>query len=184
MAEKPRCEICNRNFKDKEGLNMHNSAKHSASEKKPARKTIKLNYKKIKNYGIFIAILVLVVVGFYFLFSSVKTLPPTDFKGHVEQSPPSHILKEPMPLAVQRHMLEHADGTGPPGIIINYNCKDYNCEPDLIEKLEAFALTYTSNVYVAPFKDMDAKIVLTRQNGIDILDDYDEERINNFIRGF
>ena len=182
MAEKPRCEICNRNFKDEEGLNMHNSAKHSTSEKKSARKTIKLNTKKIKNYGIFIAILVLVVAGFYFLFSSVKTLPPTDMKGHVEQSPISHILKEPMPLAIQRHMLEHADGTGPPGIIINYNCDDYNCEPNLIEKLEAFAEIYTANVYVAPFKNMDAKIVLTRQNGIDILENYDEGRIRNFIK--
>ena len=179
MAEKHKCETCNRNFKDKEGLQMHNSAKHS----KPEKKSMKLNSKKIKNWGIFIAILVLVVVGFYFLFSSVKTLPPTDMRGHIEESPPSHILKEPMPLAVQKHMLEHADGTGPPGIIINYNCEDYNCESDLIEKLEAFAEIYTANVYVAPFKDMDAKIVLTKQNGIDILEDYDEERINNFIRG-
>ena len=183
MAEKHKCEICDRNLKDKEGFNMHNSAKHPTSEKKSVSKTTKLNSKKIKKYGIFIAILVLIVVGFSFLLSSVKTLPPTDFRGHVEESPFSHILKEPMPIAVQRHMLEHADGTGPPGIIINYNCEDYNCESDLIEKLEAFAKIYTANVYVAPFKDLDAKIVLTRQNGIDILDDYDEDRINNFIRG-
>ena len=180
MAEKVRCEICNRNFKDKEGLDMHNSAKHS----KPEKKTSKLNLKKIRNYGIFIAVLVLVIVGIYFMFSSVKTLPPTDMRGHIEENPPSHILKEPMPLAIQRHMLEHADGSGSGGIIINYNCEDYNCESDLIEKLEAFARIYTANVYVAPFKDMDAKIVLTRQNGIDILDDYDEGRINNFIIGF
>ena len=182
MAKKHRCEACDRNFKDKEGLNMHNSAKHSTSEKKSTGKTIKLNYKKIKNYGIFIAILVLVVGGFYFLFSSVKTLPPTDMQGHIEENPSSHILKEPMPILIQKHMLEHSDGTGPQGIIINYNCDDFNCEPGLIEKLEEFALTYPANVYVAPFKDMDAKIVLTKQNGIDILDDYDEERINNFIR--
>jgi hypothetical protein len=178
MAEKHKCEACNRNFKDKEGLDMHNSAKHS----KPEKKSMKLNSKKIRKRTIIIAILVLVVVGFYFLFSSVKTLPPTDMRGHIEESPESHVLKEPMPILIQKHMLEHADGTGSPGIIINYNCEDYNCESDLIEKLEAFAITYPENVYVAPFKDMDAKIVLTRQNGIDILEDYDEERINNFIR--
>lgn len=181
MAEKHKCEACERNFKDKEGLDMHNSAKHSKPEHE--KKSPKLNSKKIKNYGIFIVILAIAIVGFYFLFSSVKTLPPTDMQGHIEENPPSHILKEPMPLEIQKHMLEHADGTGPPGVVINYNCEDYNCEPDLIEKLEEFALSYTANVYVAPFKNMDAKIVLTRQNGIEILENYDEERITNFIRG-
>ena len=182
MTEKPRCEDCNRNFKDEEGLEMHNSAKHSKPESK--KKTLKINPKKIRNWGIFIAILILVVIGFYFMFSSVKTLPPTDMQGHIEESPPSHILKEPMNILVQKHMLEHADGVGSGGIIINYNCEDYDCEFDLIEKLEEFARIYTSNVYVAPFKNLDSKIVLTRQNGIEILEDYDEERINNFIRGF
>ncbi len=28
MAEKARCEICDRTFKDAEGLAMHNKAKH------------------------------------------------------------------------------------------------------------------------------------------------------------
>ena len=33
MAEKARCEICERNFKDGEGLAMHNAAKHSEAKK-------------------------------------------------------------------------------------------------------------------------------------------------------
>ena len=78
-------------------------------------------------------------------------------------------------------MLEHADGKGPPGIIINYNCVDYACESDLIEKLEAFAKKYSANVYVAPFKNMDAKIVLTRLNKIEILESFDENKIEDFI---
>lgn len=107
-------------------------------------------------------------------------LPPIDIQGHVEASPPSHILKEPMPIEIQKHMLEHADGYGPPGVIINYNCEDYFCEEDLIEKLEEFALKY-NHVYVAPFPGMEAKIALTRYGKIEILDDYDEEKIENFI---
>ncbi len=105
-------------------------------------------------------------------------------QGHVEQSPVSHTLREPMPLEIQRHMLEHSDSTGPPGIIINYNCEDYECENELIENLENFAEEFPSNVYIAPFKDMDAKIVLTRLNKIEILEEYNEEQIRKFIRGF
>ena len=179
MAEKARCEICNRNFKDKEGLEMHNSAKHS----KPEKKSIKINYKKIRNYGIFIVISALVVIGFYFMFSSAKTLPPTDMQGHVESSPPSHILKEPMSIPIQKHMLEHVDGEqgARGGAIINYNCKDYNCEEGLIENLEQFGYEF-NYVYVAPFKNMNAKIALTKLNRIEVLEVYDEERIRNFIR--
>ena len=182
MTEKPKCEICNRIFKDEESLKMHNSAKHS----KPEKKSSKINPKKIRNWGIFIAILALVIIGFYFMFSGVKTLPPTDMQGHVEENPVSHVLKEPMNILIQKHMLEHADGItgGKGGIIINYNCEDYPCEEDLIEKLESFAGFYPENVYVAPFKNMDAKIVLTKLNRIEVLENYDEERINNFIIGF
>ena len=116
-----------------------------------------------------------------FVFSSAN-LPPTDVRGHVEGAPPSRVLKEPMPIAVQKHMLEHADGYGPPGVIINYNCEDFECEPGLIEKLEAFAYEY-SNVYVAPYPKMSVKIALTRYGKIKTLDRYDEEEIRAFIRG-
>ena len=79
-------------------------------------------------------------------------------------------------------MLEHVDGAGRPGIIINYNCKDYKCEDNLIEKLEAFATKY-DYVYVAPFKGMDAKIALTKLGKIEVLEEYDESLIINFIDG-
>ena len=117
------------------------------------------------------------------MISSVKTLPPTDMQGHVEANPDSHVLKEPMPIPIHKHMLEHADGTASPGIVINYNCKDYSCEADLIEKLETFAGRYPANVYVAPFKNMDAKIALTKLGRLEILEEYDEQKINSFIIG-
>ena len=50
MAEKARCEICDRNFKDKEGLEMHNNAKHSSKKYEDKKKYI--NTKKIKNWVI------------------------------------------------------------------------------------------------------------------------------------
>ena len=180
MAEKVRCEICDRNFKDREGLEMHNRAKHS-SDKSEKKKLYKINYKRIKNWVIGLIVLGLIIWGISAMFSGIKTLPPTTMQGHVEVSPDSHVLREPMLLTVQKHMLEHSDGVGRPGVIINYNCIDYNCEPDLIEKLENFANIYPDFVYVAPFKNMDAKIALTKLGKIEILDEYDEERIDSFI---
>ena len=181
QKQKFECKVCSRSFGSEDGLNQHLSAKHP--ENKEEKKVIRnpATKKKIRNWVIFLVILTAVVYGFYSL-SSAKNLPPTDFTNHIEQNPISHILKEPMQLKVQKHMLEHSDGTGPPGVILNYDCKNYKCAPDLIQKLESFAPKYPDFVYVAPFKNMAAKIVLTRQNGIEILEDYDEERINNFIR--
>lgn len=179
-----KCEKCERNFKSEDALRMHNSSKHSKKLKK--EKTTKINLGKIKNWLILVAILGVVFYGIFWGFSSIKTLPPTTMDGHVEQSPSSHVLNEPMPLEIQKHMLEHADGNegGIGGIIINYNCKDYECEEDLIENLESFAKEFPSNVYVAPFKNMDAKIVLTQLNKIEILEEYNEEKIRSFITGY
>lgn len=80
MAEEHKCEACNRNFKGKEALEMHNSAKHSQLVIK--EKKAKINFKKIKNYGIFIVILVLVGFG---LFSLIKS------SGSVEDIPANKI---------------------------------------------------------------------------------------------
>ena len=177
MAERTRCEICNREFKDSDGLAAHNKAKHPErvpKEKKP------FLVKKIRNWSIFILIVLVVVLGIYFSITNIKTLPPISAQGHIEDSPPSHIIGEPILEAVQKHMLEHVDGAGRPGIIINYNCKDYKCEDDLIEKLEAFATKY-DYVYVAPFKGMDAKIALIKLNKIEVLKEFNNETIEKFI---
>ena len=180
MAERTRCESCNREFKDADGLAAHNKAKHSELVPKEKKS---FPIKKIRNWTIFILIAGGILFGIIWMISSVKTLPPTDIQGHIEESPASHILKEPMPLAVQKHMLEHADGSGPPGIVINYNCEDYTCEESLIENLESFAEKYPANVYIAPFKDMDSKIALTKYNKIEIFKEFDEQKIINFIEG-
>ncbi len=179
MAEKVRCEICDRTFKNSESLAMHNKAKHP---EKILKEKKQLPVKKIRNWGIFIVVLGAIIGLIIFGISNVKTFPPTDMQGHIESNPSSHVLKEPMPIAVQKHMLEHSDGTGRPGIIINYNCKDYECENNLIENLESFASEF-DYVYVAPFKGMDAKIALTKLGKIEILEEYDEDKIYIFISG-
>lgn len=177
MAEKTKCEICDREFKDAEGLVAHNKAKHAEKihkEEKP------FPVKKIRNWGIFV-IIIAILIGIVWSISSIERLPPTDIQGHVESNPSSHILKEQMPIVIQKHMLEHADGKGRGGVIINYNCKDYGCEENLIGRLESFAAEY-DYVYVAPFKGMDAKIALTKLGEIDVLEEYDEARIKILLR--
>ncbi len=109
--------------------------------------------------------------------------PPTDTAGHAETSPPSHILERPLPLATFKHMLEHADGSGPPGVIISYNCDDYDCQPDFVDRLRAIAEDYPDFVYLAPFPGMTAKLAVTRRGKQVILDEFDEQRIRNFIEG-
>ncbi len=180
MEEKIKCGICDKEFKDSEGLTMHNKAKHPElipKEKRP------FPVKKIRNWSIILVVLGLIVLGVYFIVSNIETLPPIDISGHIESNPPAHILKEPMPIVIQKHMLEHADGVegGRGGVVINYNCKDYECGEDLVSKLEEFAVKY-DYVYVAPFKGMDAKIALTKFNKREILDDYDNETIEMFIK--
>ncbi len=178
MAEKTRCENCDRTFKDLAGLTAHNLAKHS----KPVLNQKKLNLNKIYKPLIFIGILAVLIWGVIALIPDNPSLPPTTMEGHREINPPFHISKKPFSIVVQKHMLEHADGIegGRPGVIINYNCEDYECETDLIEKLEKFALESTY-IYVAPFEGMEAKIAMTSLGKIELLDQYDESKIKSFI---
>lgn len=183
MAEKTRCEICDRNFKNEEGLAMHNSSKHNANIQIKKEGTSS-QYGKIKKWGISIVVIALLVWGIIGLIPNNGGLPPTDIEGHIESSPQSHILKKPMRIDIQKHMLEHADGVegGRGGVIINYNCKDYVCEEGLVENLESFASQY-DYVYVAPFKGMPVKIALTKLGRIQTLDEYNPETIKSFIEG-
>ncbi len=115
--------------------------------------------------------------------ATAKRLPPTSMADHVEESPPSHILSTPMPLKIQKHMLEHADGGGPPGVIINYNCVKFRCPEGTIERLAEIARAYPTFVYLAPYPEMDARIAVTRLGAILALDNVEPARIHEFIRG-
>ena len=101
-------------------------------------------------------------------------------EGHTEALPPGYILSSPMPEVIQKHMLEHAAGTGPPGVIIQYNCEDFACEPGLVEQLTAIARSHRGSVYLAPNR-YDGKIILTRLDKREILTELDERAIRDFI---
>lgn len=178
--QKIECGICDKTFNSDEALAMHTKAKHHEPEKKQL--FAPRAQKKIRN--IVIVLIAIIAIGFviFYAVSSIKILPPTDISGHIEASPASHVLKEPMPIAVQKHMLEHADGEGRPGVVINYNCENFVCEPALITKLEGFAQRY-DYVYVAPFTNMGVKIALTKLGKIETMDRYDEKLIEAFIVG-
>ena len=121
------------------------------------------------------------IFGLVWFLLSRPLLPPTVMQNHVELSPPSHIVSQPIPDRIQRHMLEHADGGGRPGVIIQYNCEKFECESDLVQKLTELVRNYPANVYLAP-NNYDGKIILTRLGKREILEEFSEQRIKDFIR--
>lgn len=64
MTERIRCEICNREFKDGEGLAMHNSAKHNILLGNAKKEKSKISKKTI---FLIISILAVVIVGYFFI---------------------------------------------------------------------------------------------------------------------
>lgn len=163
-------------------FNKHERYELKRQRKEEERKRQQLKHS-IKNL-INIASIVIVVGGAFFglgwFILNRPNLPPTSLEGHIEESPSGHILSEPMPEVIQKHMLEHADGKGKPGIIIQYNCQKYFCEPDLVQKLTELVKQYPENVYLAP-NNYDGKIILTKLGKIQILDVFDEQIIRKFI---
>lgn len=131
--------------------------------------------------GIVVVIVGGPLAGLAAWFATRKVLPPTTMANHVEVSPPAHILTEPMPVEIQKHMLEHADGSGPPGVIIHYNCRKFSCPGDLAENLTRIAKAYPKFVYLMPNPTMDARIAVTRLGDILVLGELDPERIQRFI---
>ncbi|MFB6246851.1 MAG: hypothetical protein ABEI74_04660 [Candidatus Pacearchaeota archaeon] len=61
MAEKLKCDVCGKEVKDQEGLDMHKKAKHSGSEKE--EKSPSISKRKIKVYAIWIVVIGLLVWG-------------------------------------------------------------------------------------------------------------------------
>ena len=131
-------------------------------------------------YLLYAGIALAVTAGATWWLWSRPSLPPTTMAGHVETVPFGYVLTEPMPEAVQKHMLEHAGGSGAPGIIIQYNCEDFDCEAGLVEQLAEIARSYRGSVYLAPNR-YDGKIILTKLDKRKILGRFDERAIRAFI---
>jgi len=138
--------------------------------------------KKTVKYTLYTVIGLSIVGGVVWLTSRAPNLPPTSAQNHVEISPSAHIVTTPIADNIQRHMLEHADGNDEngSGIIIQYNCDDYECGPDLIGKLTNLVGEYPKNVYLAP-NNYDGKIILTSLGRREVLDEFDEQAVRDFI---
>ncbi len=164
----------------KESYELIKKQKKEARKKETRKAVFSEAPKKIGSYCIYGGIAVAVVVGLGWFIANRPYLPPTTTQGHTEDMPQSHVTDSPIPSSMQRHMLEHADGKGAPGIIIQYNCKDYACEPDMIQNLKTLVGKYSGNVYLAP-NNYDGKIILTKLGAIKVLDAFNEEEIKKFI---
>ena len=159
---------------------LKKSQKDKEKDKFKRKETLSQVSEKVIHYIIYAVIGAGVIGGLIWLVSTGPNLPPITDQNHSESSPPAHIVNKPIPDKIQRHMLEHADGGDKPGIIIQYNCDDFECEGELIDKLKELVDKYPDNVYLAP-NTYDGKIILTKIGRRKILDNFNEEIIKDFI---
>ena len=124
------------------------------------------------------------VIGVFLLVGiNQKTLPPTSFgPNHSESLPPQQINLSPIPRLIQEHVMER-NRTHPQGqMLVQYNCLDYYCAPDMVEKLTEIVQAFPRTVYLAPYPGMDANIALAAPGRLLTLDSLDVERVREFIK--
>lgn len=166
-----RCSRCKSAFSSKGSLRQHLRAKHP--------QVYRLRQAVFYGGGALIA--AALMLGFVSLISAQRTLPPTSFAGpHVETWPSERISSRPIPIAQQKHIVEHVPG-GQPGIMLAYNCEKFECDPNLVAQLEGIVRQYPT-VYMAPYPEMDAKIALAAQSALLVLEEFDEQRIVEFLQ--
>src|SRR3972149_8890543 len=94
------------------------SQKELRKQKRKAERRSRDQKRSIKKVLTRAGIGVLAAIGlgwFGYWIATAKRLPPTELNNHVEELPPAHILRTPMPIAVQNNILKHADGRRAPG---------------------------------------------------------------------
>ena len=95
-----------------------------------------------------------------------KELPPTGVtSAHSESFPPAQINFRPIPRLVQEHVMERNAGHERGSMLVQYNCIDYQCQPDLEERLIEIVQAYPAYVFLAPYPTMDAMIALWQLRG-------------------
>ncbi|MFW6195243.1 MAG: DUF3105 domain-containing protein [Chloroflexota bacterium] len=114
-----------------------------------------------------------------------STTPPTSgphwFTEPTEAAPdgaPARwgVYDDPLPDQVLIHNLEHG------GIGLHYNCPD-GC-PELVEQLDSLIPPGASQFILAPYPDMDSRIAITSWRHLDKMEEFDEERILEFIDAY
>jgi len=66
-------------------------------------------------------------------------------------------------------------------MLVQYNCRNYQCDGDLVDRLTKIVLSYPPQVYLAPYPTMDAKIALAAPGKLLTLDALEEDKIREFI---
>ena len=128
------------------------------------------------------AVAALLIGGLLFYASFSKLLPPTGFgPGHSELLPSQQINFLPIPRPIQEHVMERGGVHIRGGMLVEYNCEDYECEPDFVERLTEIVQSYPPQVYMAPYPGMDAKIALAAPGRLLTLDTLDEVKVREFI---
>ncbi len=177
----------------------HRQIKNKKKLEKKKQKTKRRRIKIIRNYTLFTLVVVAGAVGVYLLGSGVRQpgrhVPSLGYR-HIQNvdfphiaynsDPPTSgphvtglarwgIHKAPIPKELQVHNLEEG------GVIIQYN---RNADTELISKLAEITRGYTNLVILALYPYMDSLIALTAWTRIDTLDQFDEKRIERFIKAY
>lgn len=101
--------------------------------------------------------------------------PPTS-GPHLGYLAPWGIHTAPIPKELQVHNLE--DG----GVLVQYHCPG-GC-PELVDKLKAIVQQYDRQVILAPYPGLKQRIALTAWTRIDTFDEFDDRRVQRFIRAY
>lgn len=104
-----------------------------------------------------------------------NSIPPTS-GPHLGRLASWGIHAEPIPNELQVHNLE--DG----GVMVQYSCPE-GCD-ELVSQLTSIVNQYSDSVILAPYLDMDSRIALTAWGRIDTFDQFDENRIERFIKAY
>ncbi len=107
--------------------------------------------------------------------ASYNTRPPTS-GSHFSGLARWGVHSEPIVDELAVHNLE--DG----GVLVQYDCPD-GCDA-LIGQLVGVMDNYDSQVIIAPYPDMETRIALTAWGRIDAFDEFDEDRIVQFIEAY
>jgi hypothetical protein len=108
-------------------------------------------------------------------YDGYNTTPPTS-GPHYQSKASDGVHTEPVPNELQLHNLE--DGA----VMVQYNCPD-ECD-ELAEQLALIVSRYDSDVILAPYPTMESRIALTAWTRIDRLQEFDEDRIVDFIDAY
>jgi hypothetical protein len=101
-----------------------------------------------------------------------STSPPTS-GPHSPQAPDWGEQRQ-LPEILQVHALEHG------GVLVQYNCP--TACPGLVQQLRFITSDYDSKVILAPYSKMESRIALTSWGKIDLLDEFDQDRIEEFVK--